>query len=146
MKRIIFGGILAALIFAGLIIGYGNHLASSNKAGYVNIAKIFAATKSYTTNLKSHDQTIPDSVSVDELIAQKLLRREDVSGFAGERVTISLRLDESNPQAVLMRARMTDGNEIVALADGSVQQIEKDQPLVFGALVAGLPDFYECLC
>ena len=52
---------------------------------------------------------------------QGLLTSNAVAGFAGMKVTVTLGLDPQNLRQVLMRARQPNGEEIVALNDGSVQ-------------------------
>ena len=59
-----------------------------------------------------------------EIVIKSLDKRYvDVNGFAGMEITLSA--DEARPQEVLIRAHLADGHEIVALADGSVQQVPK---------------------
>ena len=87
----------------------------------VDAPKIMAAAQSYAHDLRAHGQVVPATVSLHDLIANALLRPEDVSGFSGMEVSISLTVTEANPQDVLMRVRMPDGSEILAMADGSVQ-------------------------
>ena len=64
-------------------------------------------------------------VSLERLIAQGLLTSNDVSGFAGMKVSVTLGVDPQNLRQVLMRARLPDGTEIAALNDGSVQQMRR---------------------
>ncbi|MEJ0089403.1 MAG: hypothetical protein WDM80_06630 [Limisphaerales bacterium] len=40
-------------------------------------------------------------------------------------VTISLKTDEADPQAILMRARLPDGSVTALMADGSVQGLPR---------------------
>jgi len=91
----------------------------------VNAPRIIAAAKAYADSLKTQGLPVPATVSLPDLISRKLLTEADVSGLAGLEVTVSLSVEEANPQLVLARARLPDGREIVALADGSVQQLAK---------------------
>ena len=53
------------------------------------------------------------------------LLEADVSGFAGIKVSANLLADESRPQEILLRDRLPDGHEIVALGDGNVRQVRR---------------------
>ena len=123
MKRILLAiAALTIAIVAGSMIYFTS---SSRHPEHVNAPRLLAAAKSYADDLKAQGLTVPALVSLQELISKKLLADSDVTGFAGMEVTVSLTADESRPQEVLIRARMPDGHEIVALADGSVQQLAK---------------------
>jgi hypothetical protein len=91
----------------------------------VNAPKFVSASKTYAANLKADGQAVPSSVALQQLVAKGLLRPADVSGFAGMDVTVSLVADYANPQDVLLRIRMQDGSQSVALADGSVQLVSR---------------------
>ena len=93
--------------------------------GKVDGQKIMTALQSYTADLRAHGQAMPATVSLHDLISKGWLKPEDVSGFSGMEVTISLIASESNPQDVMMRVRMQDGSEIVGMADGSVQSVRR---------------------
>jgi hypothetical protein len=118
MKRILMTGLVGAVVATIVSLVY---LASiDRRPGHVDAVKLLSAAQIYARDLKAKGVTVPPSVSLEELIARDLLRREDVSGFDGIEVTVSLTVDPSRPQDVLMRARLRDGHEVVALADGSV--------------------------
>jgi hypothetical protein len=122
-KRILIGtAVLAIAIVSGSIAYF---TASVRNSGNVNGLRIIAAAKQYKASLKAKDVPIPGSVSLQELISRQLLTESDVSGFAGMAVTVNLVANEGEvrPQDVLIRAPLSDGHEIVALADGSVQQL-----------------------
>ena len=107
---------LAAVVVAGLI------LLSPSGAGRVDPGKIIAAARVYTHELRAAGAPIPDSVSLDELIAKGYLKRDDVAGFKGIEVSVYLVGNTNQPgPPVLMRARMPDGHDMVVLGDGTVQ-------------------------
>jgi hypothetical protein len=91
----------------------------------VDGSKILSALKIYKNDLKRQGMEVPAWVSVKELITRGLLNEADVRGLSGINVSVSLSADESSPQDVLVRARLPDGHEIVALGDGSVQQVRR---------------------
>jgi hypothetical protein len=118
--------ISATVIAMAIVSGSMAYLVfSARNPGTVNGLRIVTAAKKYTASLQAQGLPIPASVSLEELISRKLLTESDVSGFAGITVTVNLATNESEarPQDVLIRARLPDGHDIVALADGSVQQI-----------------------
>ena len=83
--------------------------------------KIYAAAQTYTRELKRQGRAIPESVNLKELIARGLLQTSDATGFAGSEVTVSLTANLNDPNAVLMIARFPDGQELLAMGDGSIQ-------------------------
>jgi len=93
--------------------------------GRVNAPKILAAAQTYAHDLRAHGQAVPATVALQDLLARGLLSPADVSGFGGMEVTVSLTANDRNPQDILIRVRMQDGGQIVALADGSVQEVPR---------------------
>jgi len=113
-----------SITVAAIISGY-LFVILKPQTGHLDAKKITAAVQAYSRKMKSQNQTLPPSVSLQELITKGFLKHEDVGAFDGMEVTVYLAMDETTPQAVLMRARLSDGSQIVALADGSVQQVAK---------------------
>jgi hypothetical protein len=123
MRRLLFA---LAVLTAALVVGSMIYFAPSTPhLEQVNAPRLLAAARTYADSLKAQGLPVPASVSLQELISLKLVTSSDVAGFAGLEVTISLTADGSRPQEVLVRVRIPDGHEIVALADGSVQQTSK---------------------
>ncbi len=123
MKRILNAiAVLTMVIVAG---GWIYFSSSSSQPGHVDGDKLLSAVKIYKGNLKRQGMDVPASVSLKELIARGLLTEADMSGFWGLDISVILSADEIRPQNVLMRARFPDGHEIVALGDGSVQQVRR---------------------
>jgi hypothetical protein len=120
MKRTLLAvGVLAFIILAVSMA----YLASPTRQPMpVNALKIIAATKTYANRMKAQGMPTPTGVSLKELITRGLLTEGDVRDFSGMEVIVSLSVDETRPQDVLMRARLADGSELKALVDGSVQQ------------------------
>ena len=125
MKRnLILIAVLTVAVFVGSMVYISF---SSRQTGHVDGVKILAATRTYTADLKGRGLTIPSTVSLQELINHHFLSASDVSGFNGMDVTVNLSADYSRPQDILIRARLTNGQEIVTLADGSVQQLSRSR-------------------
>ncbi|MBI2925656.1 MAG: hypothetical protein HYY24_08125 [Verrucomicrobia bacterium] len=123
MKRVIALAVAAVALIAAVSLVY--ILSSRSRGERVNAEKIIAAIQAYARDLKASGATVPASVSLQELIARGLLKADDVSGFRGLEVTVSLTADETRPQEILLRARLPDGHEVAVLADGSVQQLQR---------------------
>ena len=100
---------------------------STRQPGHVDALKILTAARNYTTSLRVEGLPVPDSVSLQELINRHLLTASDLSGFTGMEVTVNLSADNTRPQDVLIRAHLADGQKIVTMADGSVQQLSPNR-------------------
>lgn len=122
MKRnlVIVGGWLAAIVLLGTVLD----MVIRPDPRPVNLARVLAASERYRAELEAAGQPVPDTVSLGALLERGWLRAEDIPGFAGLEVEVALRPDPARPQDVLMRARFPDGDELVALADGSVQRVK----------------------
>ena len=121
--------ILVALAFLGVLVISQCLLAIWLKDHHVHVhgpgfdaPKLIAAVAAYKHALAENGAPVPDTVSLAQLLNRGLLKPEDVRVFAGWQVSISLKADEATPNVVLMRARRPDGDELVLLTDGSVQQ------------------------
>ena len=93
--------------------------------GRVNTFAILAAAQSYAVDLRLHGQVVPATVALHDLMGKGLLKPEDVSGFSGMDASVSLTANASHSLGVLMRVRMQDGSQMIALADGSVQRVSR---------------------
>jgi hypothetical protein len=121
MKRLL---IFITVIILAAIVGYFEIL--KPQTGHLDAKKITAAIHAYSSKMKSENQTLPPSISLQELIAKGFLKHGDVSVFDGWNVIVSLTLDETNPQpqSVLMTAQSSDGRQIIVLGDGSIQSLK----------------------
>ncbi|MHB9008863.1 MAG: hypothetical protein ACYDC1_18285 [Limisphaerales bacterium] len=124
MKRtlpLVLGAFVAVFVLAALF----KQIVHRPEPGRVDAARLFAATQAYRQDLQQQGVTLPPTVNLQELLRRGLLQPDDVRGFDGVEVAISLTADESRPQEVLLRARLPKGDELVVLADGSVQQLNR---------------------
>jgi hypothetical protein len=119
-KILIFTVVAVMTIISGFFF-----IVSKPQKGHFNAGKITTAIHAYCRNAKEHNNNLPSSISLQELITKGFLKHEDVRAFDGMEATVYLTVDDATPQAVLMSARLSDGSQIVALADGSVQQVAK---------------------
>lgn len=119
MKRllIVIGGGLLVIITVSLF-----SISQLNHDSHVDAGKLVKAVTSYAQDLKAQGKQMPQTISLKELIARKLLTDDDVKGFSGMDVNINLSPDANRPHEIFIRVRMPDGKEIHALMDNSVQQ------------------------
>lgn len=120
MKRMllalgVFGVGLAVVCLAYLYFG-------ATTTGRVNAPRILAAAQAYRRALEAEGTLIPPYANVQDLVGRGFLRARDIRAFSGMVVTVSLATNLNDPNDVLMRARLPDGTEMVALADGSVRE------------------------
>ncbi|MCF7762874.1 MAG: hypothetical protein K9N62_04315 [Verrucomicrobia bacterium] len=86
---------------------------------------VMEAARLYSQDLRSRGLPVPASVPLKELLEKGLVKEELVGGLSALDVTVSLATDEIDPTEVLMRVRLRDGSEIVAMGDGSVHQRDR---------------------
>jgi hypothetical protein len=70
-------------------------------------------------------QTVPDAVTLQDLVNRGFLAQTEVQGFTGMQVTFSLRTNGDPPEEALMRVRFPNGDECIAMGDGSVRQVRR---------------------
>jgi hypothetical protein len=90
-------------------------------SGRVDARKILLAAQAYTREIRANGNSVPPTVSLQVLVTRGFLKPEDISGFDGMDVTVSLTMKANDPHAELMRARLPDGHDLVVLIDGTVQ-------------------------
>jgi hypothetical protein len=106
------------------IIGCYLFFTSKPQSNHLDAAKITSAINAYSSKMKSENQSLPPTISLQELIAKGFLKHEDVAAFDGWNVTVSLTADDSDPQSILMTAQSSDGHKIIVVADGSIQSVK----------------------
>jgi hypothetical protein len=88
-------------------------------------AKLMTAARHFRADLERQHQAVPESVNLRELLSRGFLTAADAKEFEGLQVTVSLRGDVERPNEALMRVQFPNGDECVALGDGSVQQFRR---------------------
>ena len=96
-----------------------------NPPVFKDASKLISAMRRFSQNLTARGQPLPVSVSLRELVSGGYIAARDVRAFDGMEVTISLTADETHPQEILIRVRLSDGSVIALMADGSVQGLAK---------------------
>jgi hypothetical protein len=88
-------------------------------------ARVVAAAQRYRADLLNRRQTVPDAVTLQDLVNRGVLAQTEVQGFTGMQVTFSLRTNGDPPEEALMRVRFPNGDECIAIGDGSVRQVRR---------------------
>jgi hypothetical protein len=113
---------LAIMVAAGWVYFFA---APKDHSAKFNGAALVAGARAYTRDLQARKQPIPQSVTLEELVALHFLQPGEVEAFRGLKSTIVLTADAGDPKAVLMRVRLPEGGEIVLLSDGTAQQMAR---------------------
>ena len=120
MKRIVLTTLSVGLLLA--LICFLAIVDTTSRPDRVNGERLSKAVRVYSQETRRQGLPLPETVSVEELIARGLLKPEDVAGFKGMRVEIALGTGspEPTPQKMLVQVRMQDGHEFALRGDGSV--------------------------
>jgi hypothetical protein len=121
-RFIIIAGVLlvvAALASTALILHW------QHSQSVVRFHELASAVQSYSRDHISRGQPLPASVTLRDLVSGGYIPTKDVRAFDGLDVAFYPTVSDSDPQAVLVRVRMSDGSQIVALSDGSIQQLPR---------------------
>lgn len=110
--------ILGGLVVVGVVVVL--LLMPRAPQGQVDARRLFEAIQGYTQHARATGTPVPATVSLQELLTLGLLQPQDVSGFDGMEVIVSLKADATDSDAVLMEAQSPDGYRIVLLVDGRV--------------------------
>jgi hypothetical protein len=126
-KRLIILGVLAALVVAYIvsIIPNFRHRAEWKRTVAALQSLPHDRMDTAVQAFKRDRKTTESAVSLRELVSAGYLRAEDIRGLEEQDVTISLSAEETSPQMVWIRVRASDGSDIVALADGSIQKVAR---------------------
>jgi hypothetical protein len=118
--------LIAVLIAAVLLIAGWLFLSPSKQSQWIkDLPTLAAAVQRY-----SHDQvwlgrTLKPTVALQDLADGGYLSPGTAREFTGADVTLYPNSNESDKNAVLVRLKLADGGQVVALADGSVQTRSK---------------------
>ena len=93
---------------------------------FKNLPKIVLAAQTFSRDKVAHGEPLPASVSIRDLLASKYISTEDLREFDGMDVTVYPTTNVTDlPHFILIRVRMPDGTQIVAMGDGSIQSLPK---------------------
>jgi hypothetical protein len=88
----------------------------------INGERLANAMARYTEDLHSRGEALPRTITLDMLVRQGYLSVEDTKPLQGVELVFHTDAVDTNPQMLLVEARMPDGQMQAVLADGSVQQ------------------------
>ena len=82
-------------------------------------SKLAAAVQAFSRDQAASGRTLPSSVSLRELVSGGYLAADDIRAFGGMDVAVSLTVDMTHPQEILIRVQFPDGSVMAGFADGS---------------------------
>ncbi|HTL59399.1 MAG TPA: hypothetical protein VL361_27255 [Candidatus Limnocylindrales bacterium] len=94
---------------------------------FVNGPKLMSAVRAFSRDQVARGLPLAAEISLQDLIRGGYVTTNDVRGFEGMELAFFPQADDTNAQQVLARARMSDGDFICLLSDGSVQQISRQK-------------------
>jgi hypothetical protein len=113
--------VVAALVTSIVLVSYWRHSEPTSHG----LPKLAAAVKAYAQDQRSRHQPVPAAVTVRQLITGGYISSNDVRAFDGMDVTIYPTALDRDPSSILIRVRLPDGEQIAALADGSIQSVPR---------------------
>jgi len=93
----------------------------------INGQRLANAMARYTKDLHSRGEALPPTITLDTLVGQGYLSAEDTKPLQGVDLVFHTDAVDTNPQMILVEARMPDGQMQAVLADGSVQQFSRSR-------------------
>ena len=113
-------GIVGGLALVGLILILFE--ARPWPTPLINGERLANAMARYTKDLHSRGEALPRTITLDTLVGQGYLSPEDTKPLQGVELVFHTDAVDTNPQMLLVEARMPDGQMLAVLVDGSVQQ------------------------
>jgi len=117
-------GLVVAAVFGWFLYSYWQ-----NSQFVKSLPTYASAVKRYSHDQTWRGRTLPATVTAQDLVEGGYLSGADAHDVADKNITFYPTTDETNPAAILVRVKMPDGSQVVALADGSVQTLAKSAPV-----------------
>ncbi len=87
--------------------------------------RINTAVDAFARDRRSAGAPVPEYVSIQQLASGGYLSSNEVAAFRGMDVAFAVEPVKSDPNAILARVRLTDGRELIEVADGGgIQRIK----------------------
>jgi len=102
--------------------GYSEYLDRSASSSTNDFSALIKALSAYATAHPNEER-----VSVKQLENGAYLSYRDLGPFAGTDLTINIRGDKARPQQPMSFIRLSHGQAILQLGDGSVQQVRSER-------------------
>ena len=135
-RILIFGGVGIAALVALVLIASANW--ERRQTPFQNLPALITGVQAYVRDQTKSGQRLPAEIPLSDLVRGGYLTTNDVRAFQGMDVAFSTQADASQPQGILARARMPDGQFICAMADGSIQLFSRAR--YEEAIGGGTPD------
>jgi hypothetical protein len=87
--------------------------------------RVGKAVESFVRAQQTHGVTVPDTVSLNQLVTSGFLGADEAAPFGDLRVTFPTAVDQTHPQEIIARVSLRSGGVILELVDGSIQEITK---------------------
>jgi hypothetical protein len=86
--------------------------------------QVVAAVQAFVRSRKAGSNTVPATVTFDELVSGGYLRTNEVAAFAGKEVVdvaSGRTFFMAPPETILIRVRMANGPDIILRTDGTIE-------------------------
>jgi hypothetical protein len=93
----------------------------------INGDRLANALAQYTKDCRSRGEVLPPTIDLETLVSSGYLRPEDTKPLGGVQLVFHTDAVDTNPQMLLVEARIPDGQMQAVLADGSVQQFSRSR-------------------
>ena len=113
---------LLVAVLAGAIAGCGPRKPKQ----FEDLPALISALQAYSKEFTKRAQPLPATVALGELVTGGYISSNAVAAFDGMEVRIWLGVNEKQPQAVMMCARLPDGDMNVVFADASVHLLSRE--------------------
>jgi Flp pilus assembly protein CpaB len=98
--------LIAVAAFASwLLVSRWDHSQS-----FKSLPKLVAAMQTYSHDQVSHGRPLPSSVTLQDLLGGGYISAAEVRDLGGADVTFYPTVNDSDPEAVVVRVRMADGS------------------------------------
>jgi len=130
-KRLIVLGVLTALAVGYIISIIPNLRIRADDRKIVSALqslpqdRFIAAVQTFAREHHTDAGVFPGSVALSDLLSGGYLHTQEVAGLESRDVSVSLPIDETQPQELWIRVRAGDGSVIALLRDGSIQKLAK---------------------
>jgi len=133
---IVFAGLAALIVTCALLMvpnrrSHWEQLAAALQN--VPRDRLEAAVQAFTRDRKAATNAMPATVPLRDLVARGYLGTNDIRGLEGRDATVSLFMDETTPQMILIRVHERNGSDTALMMDGSVQGLPRGWPPTNGS-------------
>jgi hypothetical protein len=118
--------ILSAVVMVGVLAGTILGCRSQKPKQFEDFPALLSALQTFSKDHTKRAQPLPATVSLGELVRGGYISSNAVAAFDPMEVRIWLGVTENQPQAIMMCARLPDGDMNVVFADASVHMLSRE--------------------